>query len=188
MGNWLVDPNTCVARFKKSEGSCIILAGRNEVLSRSTRVYRTVDGEGTKRERTTWKAGNVEVLREGEDARRTNGKPNLRLRIWQTAREATTSHPLLPAEAILASDVLRAAAVSAGGSACGGQTLLELMWEELMTIVDRLMTGQQAEDERDPGRAEGMAYAIAIMQNPYRPNWQGVRDQAVERWEEENPE
>jgi hypothetical protein len=187
--NWLADPTACVLRIKNNEGGCIILTGRNEVMSRSTRVFREVEGKGTRRERTVWSAGNISVEREGQDARRNaTQKANLRLTVHTSSATSHSTPALLPAEAILASDVLRAAAVNAGGSGCGGRTLLELMWDELDIITDRLMTGQEAEDGRDPGRAEGMAYAIAVMQNPYRPSWEAVRDQAVERWEEANPD
>lgn len=81
------------------------------------------------------------------------------------------------------SDLLRAAVVNAGGTTCGGKTILELLWEELDAIMDRLMTGAEADDERDPGRAEGVAYSIAVMQNPYLPNVDNVREQAMQRWE-----
>jgi hypothetical protein len=184
--NWLADPVACIARLRKEEGGCIVLAGRNEVLSRSTRVYRAVEDEGTKNEATIWSAGHVQVVREGQDQRRDHGKANLNLVYWTTPSDGVEVGPLLASEAILMSDVLRAAAVSAGGSACGGQTLLELMWDELMTIIERLMTGQDAEDDR--GMAQGMAYAIAIMQNPYRPNVDAIRVQAMDKWNEENPD
>lgn len=187
MANWLADPNDCIARMKANEGSCIILKGRDEVLSRSTRVYRTVEGEGTARERTVWASGNVKVTRVGQDSRRTHGKPNLRLTITQPVGGSTngqTSPPLLPAEAVLAADVLRAAAVNAGGSACGGQTILELLWQEMMAVYERLMTGQAA--EHDVGIAQGIAYSIAIMQNPYRPSIDDVREQAAQRWDEDS--
>lgn len=187
MANWLADPQACVLRIKNNEGGCIILAGRNEVLSRSTRVYRTVEGEGTPRERTVWASGNVKVTRVGPDSRINHGKPNLRLTITQPvgSRETAsqTSPPLFPAEAVLASDVLRAAAVNAGGSACGGQTILELLWQEMMVVYERLMTDQAA--EHDVGIAQGIAYSIAIMQNPYRPSIDDVREQAAQRWEED---
>lgn len=152
-------------------------------------MYRHVTpGDGELPEETTWSSGNIEVYRTGEDTRRDNGKANLSAVWYSSPENGVELGPMLPTEAILLSDVLRAAAVNSGGSSCGGQTLLELMWEELMAIVDRLMTGQEAEDGRDPGRAEGVAYSIAVMQNPYLPNWESVRDQAVARWEEENPE
>jgi hypothetical protein len=152
-------------------------------MSRSTRVYREVVDEGARHEQTIWSAGHVQVYRDGQDQRRDHGKANLTFVYWKTPEKGVEIGPLLASEAILASDVLRAAAVSAGGSACGGQTLLELMWAELMTIMERLMTGQDAEDDR--GMAQGMAYAIAIMQNPYRPNVDDVRTQAMAKWEED---
>jgi hypothetical protein len=186
MANWLADPVACATRLRKEEGGCIILAGRNEVLSRSTRVYRTVEQEGTARERTVWASGNVKVTRVGQDQRRDHGKANLRLTITQPQGAGTgsqTSPPLLAAEAVLAADVLRAAAVNAGGSACGGQTILELLWQEMMVVYERLMTGQAA--EHDVGIAQGIAYSIAIMQNPYRPSIDDVREQASQRWEED---
>lgn len=187
MVNWLADPVACAIRLRDKDG-CIILKGRGEVLSRSTRVYREVLDEGSDKECTIWRAGNVSVEREGPDARRDPKTPANLFLVINTGPDTSEATPALtPAEAILASDILRAAASNVGGSSCGGETLLELMWRELMVIVERLMTGEEAEDGRDPGRAEGMAYAISIMQNPYLPKWEGVRDQAVDKWEQENP-
>jgi len=187
MPNWLANPVDCAIRLRDKDG-CVILAGRGEVLSRSTRVYRTVEAGGTPDETTVWRSGNVAVEREGPDGRLDPNTPANLFLVISTGPDTSEATPaLLPAEAILASDVLRAAAVNAGGSACGGETILELMWRELMVVVDRLMTEQDAEDGRDPGRAEGLAYAIAIMQNPYLPSWEAVRDQAMEKWEQENP-
>ncbi len=183
MSNWLADPTDCMARFKKSEGGCIILAGRNEVMSRSTTVYREVTDEGTRKERTTWSSGHVEVYRDGPDQRRDMGKANLNLRYWLNDNQASTIGPLLPTEATLMSDILRAAAVSAGGSACGGRTILELLWDEMMVVYERLVTDQAA--EHDVGIAQGIAYAIAVMQNPYLPNIDNVRAQAAQKWEED---
>lgn len=148
-------------------------------------MYITQTGEGAK-QRTVWASGNVKVTRVGPDSRTNHGKPNLRLTFTQPAGEGTasqTSPPLLAAEAVLAADVLRAAAVNAGGSACGGQTILELLWQEMMVVYERLMTGQAA--EHDVGIAQGIAYSIAIMQNPYQPNIDDVREQAAARWDED---
>lgn len=182
MPNWLADPEKCAIRLRKEEGGCIILAGRNEVMSRSTRVYRDAqEAVGKQPEETTWQAGNIDVIRKGPDQRRDMGKPNLFLRVWQTARDCTTIGPMLPTEAIMAADVLRAAAVNSGGSACGGETILDLLWQEMMAVYERLMTGQAA--EHDVGIAQGIAYAIAVMQNPYLPSIDAVREQAAERWE-----
>lgn len=188
MSNWLADPVACAIRLKDT-GGCVILKGRDQVLSRATRVYRHVANEGKPDELTTWSSGNIKVERAGPDARRDHGKANLELVQALPGGEVSVLGPMLPEEATLASDVLRAAAVNAGGSACGGQTILELLWQELMVVVDRLMSeGQESGDGKDPGRAEGIAYAIAIMNNPYRPSVDSVREQAMARWEEENPE
>lgn len=146
-------------------------------------MYRTVTGEGAK-QRTVWASGNVKVTRVGPDSRINHGRPNLRLTITQAqGGNDVSSPPLLAAEAVLASDVLRAAAVNAGGSACGGETILELLWREMMVVYERLATGQGA--EHDVGIAQGIAYSIAIMQNPYQPNIDDVREQAAARWEED---
>jgi hypothetical protein len=65
-----------------------------------------------------------------------------------------------------------------------GPTILEMMWQELDSVVDRLMEdGAQAEDGRDPGRAEGVAYCIAIITNPYEVNIEAIREEAMVRWE-----
>lgn len=148
-------------------------------------MYRDIVGK-----EVVWSAGNVAVARTGDDARRDNGKPNLRMTITQAvgskSTASATTPPLLPAEAVLASDVLRAAAVDAGGSACGGQTLQEVIWEEMDAIMERLMTGQAA--EHDVGLAQGVAYCLAVMQNPYLPNVDSVREQAMSRWEKAEQE
>lgn len=65
--------------------------------------------------------------------------------------------------------------------ACSGKSILELLWEELDRIVERIMA--DAGDEDDKGRALGTAYSIAVIQNPYRPNIEAVRREAMERWE-----
>jgi hypothetical protein len=75
-----------------------------------------------------------------------------------------------------------------GGSQLAGRSILEHLWIELMTICDRLYTGAEAEDGRDPGRAEGVAYCIAVMTNPYQPDIQAVRTEVARRWKEENDE
>jgi len=70
---------------------------------------------------------------------------------------------------------------------CSGKSILEMYWDELDTIMDRLMTnGAEAADGRDPGRAEGVAYCIAVMKNPYAPNIDSVRIEAVERFDLSN--
>lgn len=78
---------------------------------------------------------------------------------------------------------LMAANKAAGRPAStAGPSILEMMWEELDSIVDRLCEeGAAAEDGLDSGRAQGMAHAIAIVEQPYQPNIEDVRARAMER-------
>jgi hypothetical protein len=64
---------------------------------------------------------------------------------------------------------------------CGGKSLFEMLWEELDAIVERIMA--EAADEHDVGKAQGVAFAIATIQNPYRPSIEAVRAEAMRRWE-----
>lgn len=67
---------------------------------------------------------------------------------------------------------------------CDGRSILEMMEDELDVVMERLMSRDgAAEDGLDPGRAQGLATAIAIIRNPYRPDMDMVRAMAVERWE-----
>lgn len=67
------------------------------------------------------------------------------------------------------------------GESCEGKSLLQHMWEELDAITARLMAGQGG--KRDKGRAEGVAWCIALVQSPYNPSIDAVREQAMERYE-----
>jgi hypothetical protein len=67
---------------------------------------------------------------------------------------------------------------------CKGKSILEMMWEELDAIVERLMGGGAAEE--DTGRAQGVAYAIAVIENPYLPDMERIRNEAMDRWESSN--
>lgn len=71
---------------------------------------------------------------------------------------------------------------------CKGKSLVEIMEGELDAIIDRLMTGQEADDGRDPGRAEGVAYCIAVIRMPYNPSIPIIKEQAMERWEARSAE
>lgn len=71
---------------------------------------------------------------------------------------------------------------------CAGKSINELMWEQLDNVVARIYDGAETADGRDPGRAEGMAMMLAILQNPYRPNLELIREKATERYEQANPE
>jgi len=66
-----------------------------------------------------------------------------------------------------------------------GPSIWELVWGELDDIMDRLMNpGSEAEDGRDPGRAEATAYILAIFENPTKPDIQAIRAEAVRRYQE----
>lgn len=158
MTNWLADPVACAIRLKDERG-CNILAGRNEVLSRSTRVHMTEEPGGV----TRWAWGHMHTRRVGNGISLNDGP------------EMMVEH------ANVASDLLRAAYANAGTHECGGKTMLELFWDELMAVYERLMTGQDAEE--DVGLAQGIAFCIAVACNPYIPDIDAVRAQAAERWE-----
>jgi len=84
-----------------------------------------------------------------------------------------------------------------------GKSILETLWDELDAIVDRLQadgppnrelwmkrsTPEHIADEfqeygEERGRAQGVAHAIAILTNPYAPNVDAIREEAMRRWEQ----
>lgn len=65
----------------------------------------------------------------------------------------------------------------------GGLSILETYWVQLDAVMDRLMEGPDVFEDRDPGKAEAYAHCIAIIVNPYAPDIEGVREEAVLRWE-----
>lgn len=176
MPNWLADATKCALRLKNESG-CTILAGRNEVMSRSTVCVRTEEHDGV-----YWRWGHLYARRETD----TRGQLRIVLGSYGTNPSHTTESAAMMVEhSNVASDLLRAAYSNNGGHTCGGQTLHELMWDELMTIMDRLMTGTESEDGGDKYRAEGVAYALAVFQNPYLPNLDDIREQAMAKWQAE---
>lgn len=83
---------------------------------------------------------------------------------------------------------------------CGGKSIIELIWDELMKEYEQALADakalKNAEDHGNPlkdehlldigqtrGRAQGFATAIAIITNPYAPNVDAIRQEAKERWE-----
>lgn len=64
----------------------------------------------------------------------------------------------------------------------GGGTLIENLWAEMDAIMERLMTGQEAEDGGDRFRAEELAWVLAIVTNAYDPDINRIRKETVERW------
>lgn len=73
-----------------------------------------------------------------------------------------------------------------------GKSVLDLLWERLDAFVNELMAKDMPHPDKtaDPdfreikGRAYGMAEAIALITNPYHPDIDAVRADAVERWEQ----
>lgn len=126
-----------------------------------------------------WAYGHVASVRD---------KDGVRLEVNRSGHHALATPPLTSQQATWAAHTLLAAAANTDGKACAGKSILELLWDELMTVLERLMTDQAAEDGKDPGRAEGLAYAIAVMSNPYLPSVESVREAAMDRWYEENEE
>lgn len=64
-----------------------------------------------------------------------------------------------------------------------GRSIIEIIWEEMDAVYARLMAGDGARAKGDKGRAAGLAYALAVMYNPYEPNVEAVREAAHARWE-----
>lgn len=64
----------------------------------------------------------------------------------------------------------------------GGPTLLEALWDEMDALMERLMTGQQAEDGGDKFRAQELAWVLAIVTDPYQPSVDKIRAETMDRW------
>lgn len=69
-----------------------------------------------------------------------------------------------------------------------GIAIIGRIQEELDGVMNRLMTGEVAEDGRDPGRAEAFTMAMAIFRNLYKVDYPGEKERQVERWHRNNPE
>lgn len=99
-----------------------------------------------------------------------------------------------------------------GAVSAAGPSLLELLWEDLDRVISILMT-EDAPSEKPPlpsavnrkhpipqwrdewmawgetrGQAQGLAFAIALIEQPYNPSVPGVKERAMERWAEANAE
>lgn len=60
-----------------------------------------------------------------------------------------------------------------------GKSLLEGLWMELDTVIRRLINKEAKED--DKGYAQGLTWAIAHFINPYQPDYDGIKAQALRR-------
>lgn len=69
-------------------------------------------------------------------------------------------------------------------SDCGGKSILEMYWDELDGLMLVLMDPDEdlASVEMRKGRAEGVAWCIAVLVNPYHPDINTIRAQAVDRY------
>jgi len=70
----------------------------------------------------------------------------------------------------------------------GGPTLIEALWAEMDSIMERLMTGQASEDGGDKYRAQELAWVLAIVTNAYDPSVDRIRKEAMARWERQQAE
>lgn len=65
-----------------------------------------------------------------------------------------------------------------------GRSIQDMLWEELFAIYERLVTKVSANPDIDKGQAQGVAFAIATMRNPHRPDVIAVSIELKERWNE----
>lgn len=65
-----------------------------------------------------------------------------------------------------------------------GYAIFDRIQQQLDPIMDRLMAGEPAEDGRDPGRAEAYTMILAIVRNPYKPDYPGEKARQVELFHE----
>jgi len=66
---------------------------------------------------------------------------------------------------------------------CMDRSVVEIMEDELDSIISRLMDDGGAADGRDPGRGESLSWAIALIENPFAPNMDHVKNKAMLRYE-----
>lgn len=67
-----------------------------------------------------------------------------------------------------------------------GPKIMDMLWDSLDDLTGRLMRNKfrdSGEKAATKHRAEGMAWALALMTNPVEPSLDAIRETAVERWE-----
>lgn len=64
-----------------------------------------------------------------------------------------------------------------------GRSIIEIIWEEMDVVYGRLMAGEGSKAKGDKGRAGGLAYALAVLTNPYQVDIEAIRTAAHARWE-----
>jgi hypothetical protein len=60
-----------------------------------------------------------------------------------------------------------------------GKNVQNELWAELDAVMTLLVAGEAEPD--DKGKAQGLAFALALMTNPYAPNVDGIKALALER-------
>lgn len=59
--------------------------------------------------------------------------------------------------------------------------VVETLTHDLDIIIERILTKCDAADGMDKGRAESLAYAIAVLKNPHKPDTPAVAKESVLR-------
>ena len=88
-----------------------------------------------------------------------------------------------------------------------GKSIIEIIWEDMDDVMDLLKEDPQDSSPPPPasayaqikaygedmklwgeqrGRAQGLAYALAVLTNPYAVNVDEIKKEAMKRWEERN--
>lgn len=160
MPKWLADPRACLAHIDSS-GACRLTAERADMKAKPKAHKPRVAKVG--------KDGMIEPISE-------LNRKHLRIAL---ARHVHPSDVERAVKRLVKVNGLRP--LRPASQACMGKSILEMLWDELDAIVERLMAGGAAEE--DKGKAQGVAYAIAVIENPYLPNVERIRDEAMDRWE-----
>lgn len=63
-----------------------------------------------------------------------------------------------------------------------GRSIIDILWEEMDATYARLAGGKGSRAKGDKGRAGGLAYALAVMTNPYDVNVEAIKEQVHARW------
>lgn len=160
MPNWLADPRACLAHID-SNGTCGLTQERSDMKAKPRHadpVVASTDADGTIAPVSELNAKLVRV------ALARHVHPADLDRAVKRVTKVNGLRPIRPASQV-----------------CAGKSILDMLWNELDSIVERLMA--DADAEQDKGMAVGVAYAIAVIENPYLPDIERVRSEAMVRWE-----
>lgn len=67
-----------------------------------------------------------------------------------------------------------------------GYSIFDRIMQENDAVIDRLMAGESAEDGQDKGRAEALTKCLAMIRNPYEPDYPEEKRRQMERWRKRN--